>query len=73
MSATKLTWDDPTEVGWYATIQTWDPMEGMFPGAHYWDSKEWLDKGRASISYWPIVFASKEEAEKYARDHDPEA
>lgn len=69
----KLCFDEsPTEIGWYATLHTWDPMEGFFPDAHYWDGKEWLDRGRASISYWPTVFPSKEEAKNYADEHDPD-
>lgn len=75
----QLRYDTPAKIGWYATLHTWDPLEGLFPGAHYWDGKLWrtelggvLSGTRASVSYWPIVFESREEAEVYADEHDPE-
>jgi hypothetical protein len=65
--------DNPTQPGWYATLVCWEVEEGMFPGAHYWNGNAWEPSWRsAGIQYWPIVFDTKEAAETYAYEHDPE-
>lgn len=45
----ELTDADPTQPGWYATLECWDVREGLFPGAHYWTGSEWQCSRRASI------------------------
>jgi hypothetical protein len=62
----------PAQTGWYATLHCWEVEEGMFPDAHYWNGSEWEPETTASILYWPTQFDSKEEAERFARDNDPE-
>lgn len=62
----------PTRVGWYAVLCCWDELEGSFPGANYWDGKMRHPDINASWRRWPTVFKSKEEAETYAYDNDPE-
>lgn len=62
--------DPPAQHGWYATMHSWDPVEGMFPGAHYWDGKQWQPQTSAGILYWPIKFDSEDEAKRYADEHD---
>lgn len=64
--------DDPVEPGWYATIHCWDPDEGMFPGAHYWNGEHWQPQTSASIQHWRKVFETELEASDYAWEHDPE-
>lgn len=77
MTNPRLTGDDPVQIGWYATLHTWDPLEGLIPGAHYWDGKLWRTELRgitpsASVIHWSILFETKEEAEAYATAHDPD-
>lgn len=60
----------PAQVGWYATMHSWDVGEGMFPGAHYWTGIEWQPETNAGIIYWPVLFESEEEARQYADEHD---
>jgi hypothetical protein len=62
----------PEREGWYATLECWDVEEGMFPGAHYWNGTEFDCAINASISYWPVRFDTKEEAESYAYANDSE-
>lgn len=64
--------DPPAEAGWYATLLCWDPLEGMFPSAHYWTGTEWQPETSAGISYWPIRFETEQGAKKYADEHDPD-
>lgn len=64
--------DNPTERGWYATVHCWDPNEGMFPGAHYWDGEQWQPRTSASIQHWRKIFETEQEAKDYAWEHDPE-
>lgn len=58
--------------GWYATLHSWDPNEGIFPGAHYWDGARWQPETTAALQYWPTVFETEEEACAYAYEHDPD-
>lgn len=62
----------PNQIGWYATLHTWDTHEGFFPGAHYWDGVNWQPGTTASVRYWPTVFETEQEANTYAWDNDPE-
>lgn len=63
----------PTAVGWYAALKCWDPEEGLFPDALYWDGAKWLNQTRASYSFMPEVFPTAEEAKAWAYKHDPDA
>lgn len=64
--------DRPGQIGWYATLLCWDPLEGMFPAAHYWNGAKWEPETNAGIQYWPIIFESKQEAKNYADENDPD-
>lgn len=61
----------PLGPGWYATCHCWDPAEGVFPGAHYWDGKQW-DEDLPFDAFSSVAFATRVEAEEWAHDHDPE-
>jgi hypothetical protein len=61
----------PTETGWYATTHCWDPYEGIFPGAHFWNA-EWISEGHPIGQRSPMAFTSKAEALEWAYQHDPE-
>lgn len=71
-----IKWDGtPSEPGFYATFECWDPEEGIFPGAHYWTGKIWIGRLFKTNSIGYLVtppFGSPEEAEEYARANDPE-
>jgi hypothetical protein len=60
-----------TAAGWYATVSCWDPHEGLFPGAHYWNGRQWAH-GPAIVRRSPHPFETEASATQYARDHDPE-
>ena len=60
----------PVEKGWYATLHCWDPQEGFFPGAAFWNGKS-FDSGRPISNFVDKVFKNKEDAEKFAYDNDP--
>ena len=55
--------------GWYAIALCWDPEEGTFPGADYWDGNEWTEGGPI-IATSPGTLASKFAADEWARYHD---
>jgi hypothetical protein len=64
-------WDksaDPTENGWYAVVLMYDPCEGAFLSAWYWEGK-W---GTTAVIGWNGPFESRELAEKFGYDNDPE-
>ncbi len=60
----------PTEYGWYAVLKCWDAEEGVFPGAAKWEGR-WV-KNEPIISRSPNTFASEEEADTWAHEHDPD-
>ena len=67
-----MEWDydnDPTEDGWYAVLVCYDPQEGIFPMAAYWNGR-WEKKCVIAIGHRCNTEA---EAERLAYDHDPEA
>lgn len=66
---------DETEglpVGWYPVLLCWDPNEGIFPNAAYWDGTEWKETIGPVNNYWRIWFATQAASYRYAYDHDPE-
>lgn len=58
--------------GWYAVVICWDGNEGMFPSASFWNGLAWSDDNRP-IAAFHGPHPSKEDAERWAYDHDPEA
>ena len=58
--------------GWYAVVVCWDENEGMFPSSAFWDGQIWTDDSRP-IAAFHGRHETKEAAEKWAYDHDPEA
>ena len=63
--------DDPTEIGWYAVVYCFDPHEGMFPTANYWDGTAWRHRGPIILRS-PNTFPDMTTASDWARAHDPE-
>ena len=65
--------DDPKTLppGWYSILYCWEPGEGTFPGAAYWNGSKWSDR-------LPIVevssgaFCDEAAARKWADENDPE-
>jgi hypothetical protein len=76
MSGVEMIWGHPEEPGWYATVHCWEPHEGAFGGAHYWDGSRWLEDkdGRHTDlpigHYIPQRFSSLSEAEAFADAND---
>lgn len=65
----------PTQNGYYAVLGAWpsDPFEGYFPQWGLWHENKWETAYAAPVSHRsPDCFQSKEEAEKWASEHDPE-
>jgi hypothetical protein len=50
----------PTIPGWYVILRCYDPQEGVFLDADYWDSQKFLGKGVSCYAEPP--FSSKEKA-----------
>lgn len=69
---TEWTFDDPSgkPAGWYAVIICWDAQEGLFPSASWWDGTGWDDTSPKSAFHGP--HPSKQAAEDWAYEHDPE-
>ncbi len=64
--------DDPKPPmsGWYATLHCWDPLEGFFPGAAWWDGEKWSNS--LPICEWAGPFDTEDAADKWAEDNDPD-
>lgn len=62
----------PTEPGWYAVTRCWEPAEGVFPGACFYDGAKWSEAS-GLFQRSPKTFASEEKAERWAYEHDLEA
>lgn len=74
MASDEFTWsrENPTgATGWYAVVVCWDENEGLSPSASFWNGQEWADD-RRPISAFHGPHPSKEDAERWAYDHDPE-
>ena len=70
---TEMEWEflkDPSENGWYAVLICYDPQEGIFPSAAYWDGEKWSHK---SVSGFGVKCETEKEAEDLAYAHDPDA
>ena len=61
--------DQPGEPGWYPVLRCWDPEEGTFPGAGYWNGSSWDNQ---AVSSFGSRCASRTEAERLAYEHDPD-
>jgi hypothetical protein len=66
------TWSDkyPSTVGWYATVLCWDAREGLFPHPLRFDGKDWEEA--LPVMGYAGPFATKEDADAWGYDHDPE-
>jgi len=62
----------PKEPGWYATRRCWDPREGIFPDAHYWNGEKWNPRANLSVTYYKTPFDSEDEAREFSVANDPE-
>jgi len=66
----------PKQRGWYAVLICWEPEEGHFPDAAYWDGEN-FDKQKFLSSISPVsdfidkVFDTKDAAHKYAHEKNP--
>jgi hypothetical protein len=61
---------EPAEPGWYAILICYDPREGIFPDAGYWDGTKW---DRKAVSGHGDRCESMELAEALAYENDPDA
>ena len=60
----------PAAKGWYATLHCYDVMEGFFPSSSYWDGEKFTSS--LPISNWiNKKLNNKDEAERFARESDP--
>lgn len=62
--------DDPAEPGWYATLVCWESNEGVCALVFQWDGEGWDVNTRPMA--WHGPFATREEAQDWASDHDPD-
>lgn len=61
----------PAESGWYAILVCWDPEEGYFPNADFFDGETWHEYSPRLITYRsPTPFMAKEPAHAWAYTHD---
>ena len=62
---------NPTQEGWYPVLLCWDPNEGHFPAAAYWDGERWTSGPVAA--FVPMApCADLKEARDWAYKYDPE-
>lgn len=61
---------DPKAPGWYAVLICYDPQEGIFPSAAYWDGEKW---NRKAVSGFGERRETEAEAEALAYENDPDA
>lgn len=62
---------EPLPPGWYAILYCWDPHEGFFPGAAYWNGSAW-SRDVPIVEISACDFADEVSAEKWADDNDPD-
>jgi len=65
----------PAETGWYPVLICWEPREGFFPDAAYWNGTEFLDESSSPRPYSHYINQpcdSFTEAEALADDNDPD-
>ncbi len=60
----------PKAEGWHAVSVCYDPQEGIIPAASYWNGEKW-DRDYI-LAFHDEVFEDKDQAEKWAYDHDME-
>ena len=59
----------PDTCGWYAVLICYDPMEGAFPQAAFWDGYTW---SRKAVSAWGASRETSALALELAYEHDPD-
>ncbi len=59
----------PPEPGWYPSLRCWDPYEGRFPCAGYWDGKTWEP---ANVMLWVDESTNELAARDRAYELDPD-
>lgn len=61
--------ESPKEAGWYAVLLCWEPREGFFPGAAYWDGARFNE---TAVSHFiPQPFEDEQTAKDSAYENDP--
>ena len=60
---------NPNEPGWYAVLICYDPLEGISPGAGYWDGQKW---NRKAVLGFGEKCETEAEAEALAYENDPD-
>lgn len=59
------TWEDkPPVPGWYAVLYCWEPQEGVFTDAAYWNGQVWSQS--LPIGGYAGPFADEAEARAWA-------
>jgi len=61
--------EHPDEIGFYPVLYCFDPMEGVFNCASYWDGVKW---DRTNIVCFGVKCKNKEIADDLAEKHNPE-
>lgn len=56
--------------GWYAALRCFDPLEGFFPIAAYWDGEAWSEP--AVSHHIGLVQRDATAAKALAEENDPE-
>ena len=67
---TEWIWSEPEDEGWYAVLYSWDPDEGIFPGAVQRLNGKWVWDSNAAIGGCAGPFINEEAAKKWADLHD---
>lgn len=57
--------------GWYAILYSWEPNEGVFPGAAHWNGVAW-SKDLPTVQISGRYFADEASANKWAEYNDPD-
>jgi hypothetical protein len=59
--------EKPYPNGWYATLYSWEPHEGVFDEALYWTG-EWNQS--LPVGFWWGPFDTEEEATQYGEENN---
>jgi len=71
MAETESAWtyDKPLSPGWYAVVKCWEPSEGYFPDANFWDGQSWQER-QPILQRSPVSFDTQVAARAWADAHD---